>query len=161
MVKNNYTGTRNRYISRKTGKTFDLRSMLERRFIETIEKDNKVVTYDYESLDIPYRDNSNRLRTYKPDFIVIYANRTIEIIEVKPETFVMTEEVQLKKNGVETFLSIKYKDFKVSFRIVTDKDLDKIQKKPETKSIQVNVKKGRRRKKSSVTRHRDNGVKRA
>ena len=113
MLKNNYTGRRNSFVSKKTGKTFELRSMLERKYADFLEHDNKVLTYDYERISISYSDATGKVRSYTPDFLVIYLNKTVNLIEVKPKKFLDTDEVQYKKSGSEAFLKSVYKNFNI------------------------------------------------
>lgn len=158
MQKNNYSGRKNKFISKKTGKTFNLRSLLERKFVHLIEHDNRVLTYDYESLRIQYYTKEKEQRIYVPDFVIVYSDRTVKIVEIKPEVFVDTEEVQLKRIGVEAFLSSYYKNFKISFEIITEVDLKSVAKKePKIKEknelVIKGVKKRKSKKRSSVTRH--------
>jgi hypothetical protein len=159
MLKNNYSGRRNTFVSKKTGKTFKLRSLLERKFINLIEHDNRVLTYDYESLRIRYFTKNLEPKIYIPDFVVVYSDRTVKIVEVKPEVFVGTEEVQLKRIGVEEFLSVNYKNFKIKFEIITEIDLKGDRKKSINELVVKSVKKRKPKKRSSVSRHRNNGTK--
>lgn len=170
MLKNNYAGRKNSFISKKTGKTFELRSMLERKYADFLEHDNKVLTYDYERISISYSDSTGKIRSYTPDFLVIYLNKTVKIIEVKPKKFVDTDEVQYKKTGAEAFLKSVYKNFNISYEIVTEEDISNsyesvihrlIAEKEKTGVNIPNAKKKRRRSKVSLSGHRNNRVVRA
>lgn len=166
MVKNNYKGRSNSFYSKKIGKTIELRSLLERKYASIIESDRRVLTYDYESIIISYRTKTGELRNYNPDFLVVYIDKSIKIVEVKPSKFVDTEEVNCKKAGVEEFLKKMYPDNSVTYHIITEQDMDThrvIEAKVRERTIKSlepkDVKRRRRKKKVSVTRHRDNGTK--
>lgn len=58
------------------------RSSLELRFIEALEKDSDVDSFEYESIQVPYIDEYGTSRTYYPDFKVHYQDGTIKIIEI-------------------------------------------------------------------------------
>lgn len=170
MLKNNYTGRKNSFVSKKAGKTFELRSMLERRYADFLEHEKMVSTYDYERISISYVDTTGRVRSYTPDFLVIYVNSAVRLIEVKPKKFVDTDEVQCKKIGAEAFLKSVYKNFNIAYEIITEEDINRsyesvihrmIAEKEKTGVNIPNVKKKRRRSKVSLSGHRNNRVVRA
>ena len=92
MVKNKYSGKKNTFFSKKTNKKIELRSLLERRFAHILEESNSVISYQYETITIPYI-YEEKLRKYTPDFVTVYSDRTIMVTEVKPKFFIGTEEV--------------------------------------------------------------------
>ena len=115
MIKNNYSGRKNTFLSKKSGKKFLLKSILERRYANVIDNSPEVISFDYEPISIPYTDTDGKNRSYKPDFVYVTMYRTIYVVEVKPDIFVKTEEVQLKKKSAITFLSSLYSNFNIFY----------------------------------------------
>ena len=81
-----FAWSRGSYTSSKTGKTCHFRSSWERIFMEQLDKDDNVVTWEYEFDSIKYEFNGHNKR-YIPDFYVITSkdgNELRLLIEVKP-----------------------------------------------------------------------------
>lgn len=155
MVKNNYSGRKNVFKSKKTGKVFNLKSVLERRYASILDDKPEVISFDYETIPIPYRDTDGKTRTYKPDFIYVTIYKTVHIIEVKPHVFVNTEEVQIKKNAAISFISGFYSNFNISYEIISEEDISNMEYNSRV-SIPIkveakNVQRRRNKKKACVS----------
>lgn len=71
------------FESRKCGCTFYCRSSYERRYLEILERDAAVLSYDVEPFRIPYI-HEGCVRNYVPDVLVSRVDGSFELVEVKP-----------------------------------------------------------------------------
>lgn len=107
-------GTKRKRKSRyKTGFHFSLkcknpnnilqyRSGWEKTFAISLDSDPDVISYEYETLKIPYLKNINgKQRWYIPDFIVLYSNGLKVIVEIKNTSVVNNSTVQKKAKAAE------------------------------------------------------------
>lgn len=146
MVKNKYSGKKNTFFSKKTNKKIELRSLLERRFAHILEESNNVISYQYETITIPYI-YEEKLRKYTPDFVTVYSDRTIMVTEVKPKFFIGTEEVTVKKDAAVSFLKKHYPLFNIKYEIITEEMIKEIEAmngysvKKQKRKTRKNVKK--------------------
>jgi len=88
-------GTRNKkgwYTSTKTSKRHFFRSSWEEAVMKHLDSCDVVLTWDYESVRIPYLYSNNK-RWYVPDFLVTFWGGETEMWEVKPKEFHLTERV--------------------------------------------------------------------
>lgn len=71
--------------SPKCAKIFEYRSGWERVWAIDLDNDPNVVSYEYETIKIPYilNNKTGKIRYYIPDFIVTYINGAKIIYEVK------------------------------------------------------------------------------
>lgn len=82
------------------------RSSYELRVHRFLDTNEDVEFYDYEPFSIPYFDKDGKSKWYIPDFIVKYCNRTdLEIIEVKPNYLIGSEDVEFKSAGANILVS--------------------------------------------------------
>lgn len=70
------------YVSSKTGKTCNYRSSWEHQLMQLLDSDDRVDTWSYEPLSIPYVLDGTP-RRYVPDFLVVSGGCDF-LIEVKP-----------------------------------------------------------------------------
>lgn len=89
------TGT---YVSSKTGKAINYRSSWELEYAQLLDRDETVVTWQYEPFAIPYEYNGER-KQYLPDFLVSYDDDTKELVEVKPERLMITSQNEAKRKA--------------------------------------------------------------
>lgn len=121
--KSNYlTG---KHFSEKNKKEFTYRSSYELKFFFMLDLDNKVQSYEVESLKIPYIDNDGSKRNYIPDVIVLYKTGRIEVCEVKPNAMLDDITVKIKAQACKSYFNSLFKgsDIKYSYRFVTETDL--------------------------------------
>ena len=92
-----HTGT---YVSAKCKKPINFRSGWEQIVCEYFDQDSNVVEYFYEDLIIGYRTKPTqiKMKKYIVDFVVIYADGTKKLIEVKAENKV-NHPITLKKTA--------------------------------------------------------------
>lgn len=89
-------GTRNKkgwYTSTKSGKTYFFRSSWEEAVMHHLDSHEKIATWDYECIRIPYYYDDHK-RWYVPDFLVMFTDDKKQVWEVKPEEFLDTERVK-------------------------------------------------------------------
>lgn len=86
------------YVSLKTGQTCSYRSGWELGFLWHLDMSPDVLTFEYESMKIPYVSNSRtgKTRNYIPDFVVTYVDGNKFVIEIKPSRK-LTQVTVLKK----------------------------------------------------------------
>lgn len=79
-----FTGT---HYSEKCERPIKYKSSWELTACEYLDISDDVVSYEYETIVIPYitSPRSNRIRKYFPDLIIRYSNGTTKMIEIKPE----------------------------------------------------------------------------
>lgn len=83
------------YTSTKTGVEMYHRSSWELAFMKWLDADPRVVSYQYESIRIPYCFNGNK-RWYVPDFLVEWTGGVKYMYELKPKEFLDDERTQKK-----------------------------------------------------------------
>jgi hypothetical protein len=85
----------------KKGGSFRTRSSYETRYVEILEEDDNVVSFEYEPFEIEYEFDGIK-RIYNPDFLVIYNNHA-ELVEVKPLRFLDEERNPYKFMAAERY----------------------------------------------------------
>lgn len=80
-----------------------VKSSYEARMVRALDLHPLVVGFEYESIVIPYRDESGVLRKYYPDFVVFLIGGITEIWEIKPLAFVGESRNQLKMEALNQF----------------------------------------------------------
>jgi hypothetical protein len=93
------TGT---YLSAKTDKSQYFRSSWEETCMKWLDQNTDVISWEYESVRIPYYYNDNR-RWYIPDFVVTFSDGHREMWEIKPREFVGAEKVVLKTEAAQEY----------------------------------------------------------
>jgi hypothetical protein len=93
------------FFSQKNNKTFKSRSGWEFYYFQYLETNNEVVSYEYESIKIPYLSNkkTGKCRNYIPDLIVTYIDNSKSIIEIKPKRFLEKPQIKKKINAGKEF----------------------------------------------------------
>jgi hypothetical protein len=71
-----------KYVSKKSKKIYYYRSSWELLYMNVLDSDDAVLSWDYEPFSIPYSDGIKQ-RRYIPDFVVIKQNTKL-LVEVKP-----------------------------------------------------------------------------
>jgi len=74
------------------------RSGWEKIVCEMLDFDTNVLYYEYEPFKLQWCSNMKtcRIRTYIPDFLVVYCNGTKKLVEVKSNRFLNSKHVQKK-----------------------------------------------------------------
>jgi len=78
------------------------RSSWELKFMQWLDANDAVESWEYESVRIPYCYNEHK-RWYVPDFLVTYIDGTRRMYEIKPAEFVSTERAVLKEAAGRKF----------------------------------------------------------
>lgn len=109
------------YTSTKTGRTHEYRSGWEARYFAHLDADPSILTWDYESLRIPYVSNTKsiRMRTYIPDLLVERSDGTKALIEIKPARKV-DQAMNVKKFAAARFWCA---ERGMTFEVVTEVEL--------------------------------------
>ena len=113
-----HTGT---YVSKKTGKECNYRSSWELKYLEYLDANPDVKTYEYESFFIMYvgNRNSGKLRKYIPDFLVEYVDGTRKLVEIKPSRKLDQLRVTKKRHVAEQWC----KEHGAELEMVTEHEL--------------------------------------
>lgn len=81
------------------------------------------MNYIYEPFELYYNDVTGKRRIYRPDFMLLYADGSIEITEIKPKAMLKDFDVQSKARSCRLYIEENYKDIKIQYKFVTEKDL--------------------------------------
>lgn len=79
---------RGKYVSTKMGVTMTYRSGWELVYFQYLDTISSVAKFYSESIKIPYVSNkkSGKTRNYIPDLLVVYADGSRKLIEIKPKS---------------------------------------------------------------------------
>lgn len=113
------------FLSEKINSYIPYRSSYELAYLELLEKDDSVISYQYETISIKYIDIYNKERTYIPDFIVLYNDGRVVISEIKPEAMLSDYNVQAKKKATIKYINDNFKDSLISYEFITENTLFK------------------------------------
>jgi hypothetical protein len=116
MTKNSILGKKGSFYSIKNKRKFFYRSSWEMKYMKYLEDCPDILTYQYESLRLPYFYRNKR-RWYIPDFVV--GNK---IIEIKPKYFVNRRRNLAKFAIARIYCAAN----NMSFEIITEEELKKI-----------------------------------
>lgn len=111
------------FYSQKNEENFPYKSSYELAYLNLIEKDNAVVKYIYEPFELYYIDVNGKQRIYRPDFMLLYDCGKIEIAEIKPKAMLKDFDVQSKARSCRLYIEENYRNIKISYKFVTEKDL--------------------------------------
>jgi hypothetical protein len=110
--------------SPKCNRLFKYRSGWERSVAEFLDLSDDVISYQYESLEIPYL-LKEKVHKYLPDFIVYYNNRPQPvIIEIKRQDKLGTLKVMAKTKAAKQWAE----ENNYNYQIWTDKMIEAIRK---------------------------------
>jgi len=86
-----------------------------------LDGNEKVVSYSYESIKIPYVSNkkTGKVRNYLPDFFINWEDGNSEVVEIKPKKKLAGALVQKKVLAGEAWCNAN----KMSWRVVTEESL--------------------------------------
>lgn len=121
IVAGEYSGWFDRgYISTtKGGGRVHYKSSWEKKLIEKLEADNRVLSFQYEPMSIPYTLDGHK-RHYVPDFLVLYYDLRQVMYEVKPSCFVDAKINVAKFQAANDWC----KHAGWEFRVLTEKEGD-------------------------------------
>lgn len=111
------------FESAKNKMKFPYRSSYELAYLHQLESDDQVVQYIYEPFEVPYTDIDNRKRMYRPDFMILYADGSMKISEVKPSIMLKDYDVQSKARHCREFIKTTFIDVNIEYTFITEKDL--------------------------------------
>lgn len=106
------------FESAKCGKTFYCRSSYERRYLELLESDPDVTSYEVEPIAIPYVFDG-RIRNYIPDVLVTRVSCGQQLVEVKPTALTETVQNVTKADAARVWC----KQNGINFLVVSESDL--------------------------------------
>ena len=111
------------YYSKKNDFTFPYRSSYELAYLYQLEKDDTVLQYIYEPFELYYTDSELKQRIYRPDFMILFTDGSMSINEVKPTIMLKDYDVQAKARATRMYIKENYKNMKVTYNFITEKEL--------------------------------------
>lgn len=111
------------FYSKKNDETYPYKSSYELAFLHQLEVNVEVLNFLYEPFELYYNDVTGKQRIYRPDFMVLYRDSSIEITEIKPYAMLRDFDVQSKARSCKQYLLENYKDVNISYKFITEKDL--------------------------------------
>jgi hypothetical protein len=90
------------YISTKTGKICNYRSSWELDLMKKLDTDDRVVSWNYEPLSIPYT-HEGKSKRYLPDFHIVSSTGKDYLVEVKPPNLSLTVMNTAKREAAQVF----------------------------------------------------------
>lgn len=108
------------YTSTKTGKVCKYRSGWELKYFEYLDSDENVISWESESIQIPYISNkkTGRIRKYIPD-VLVRRKSGITLEEIKPSNKLGKRLVARKiRAGIEWAT-----DNQIEFKVITEVEL--------------------------------------
>jgi len=108
------------HVSTKTGQECKYRSGWELLYMQYLDVDPNVISYEYEKMFIPYLSNkkTGKLRKYYPDFYVVRKDGNF-LIEIKPSKRVSQAKVKKKLDAALIWCS----EHSVTLEIITEREL--------------------------------------
>jgi hypothetical protein len=100
------------------GRMVDFESLIERDFIYLLDFEKHIAAFTAQPCVIPYQ-HEGKAHTYTPDFHFVRTDRSMAIVECKPEAFVNTEKNQRKFAAGRQWCA----ERACHFFVVTDKHL--------------------------------------
>ncbi len=116
------------FFSEKNQEDFEYKSSYELAYLKKIEEDIEVIKYIYEPFDLYYTDSYGKQRIYRPDFMVLFSNGSIQISEVKPKVMLRDFDVQAKAKACGVYIKENFKDIDINYKFITETDLFKSDK---------------------------------
>lgn len=108
------------HISLKCKQPVNYRSGWERALCQYLDANNEVVEYWYESVKIPYLSpKAKKPRFYIPDFLVLFSDGTLKMIEVKRENQLSNIWVKAKAEAATRWCGLQ--NPKIVYEFCTDK----------------------------------------
>lgn len=114
-----------RYYSEKNKRYITYRSSYELRFFHLLEEDDKVISYEVETVKIPYKDFDGKYKNYIPDVMFVDTKGNITVCEIKPEAMLDNGVVKRKAQACQFYFKqlLKDSEFSYQYRFVTEKEL--------------------------------------
>jgi hypothetical protein len=80
------------------------RSSWEQKFMEALDADDTVLSYEAEPMAIPYyQTEDSKLHRYFPDLVVTFTDQTKKLVEIKPHCFLEDQTNLDKWNAAKAF----------------------------------------------------------
>jgi len=105
-------------FSNKNNREIYYRSSWELKYFKHIEENNEILSYEVETIAIPYILNKEQ-RYYIPDILIYYKDRK-ELVEIKPYSLTKYEINKLKFEAAYKYSAKN----NMVFRVITEKDFD-------------------------------------
>lgn len=95
-----------------------VKSSYESKYVDILDSDPSVASFKYEPIRIKY-SHDNLIKNYTPDFLVVFADGRIELVEIKPAKMIFLAKNQAKFEAAMSYA----KDNSMEFRVVTEDGL--------------------------------------
>jgi hypothetical protein len=111
------------FYSKKNDETFKYRSSYELAFFHQLEADSNVVNYMYEPFEVAYIDFHKQERNYRPDLLILNADGSVIVAEIKPSAMLGDFDVQAKATAARKYIQNNYKDYRIEYKFITEKHI--------------------------------------
>ena len=91
------------YDSSKMSKKIRYRSGYELKVYEYLDKEESVTAYFAEPFKLPYNYSKRTVRNYIPDLLIVYADKTVKLVEIKPKYKTTTKTNLAKFKSAEEY----------------------------------------------------------
>lgn len=120
VEKNSSKYNQGKFYSKKNNKEFIFRSTYELGYFHILEQDPNVMSYIVEPFEISYFFEGHK-RNYWPDIMILYADGSMKIVEIKPSEHLKFRKVRAKAAAARKFVAKHFKNAEYVF--VTEKDI--------------------------------------
>jgi hypothetical protein len=110
-----------KFYSKKNEQEFEYKSSYELAFFHQLESNEEVLNYMYEPFEVPYIDFYKKSRNYRPDLLILYADGSVVVAEIKPTAMLADYDVQAKAKAARHYIQLHYKDIKIEYKFITEK----------------------------------------
>jgi hypothetical protein len=119
------------YYSLKINKNINYKSSWEKQVIQFLDKDEKVISFSYEPIRVPYLFEIKR--HYIPDLLITYKDGNQKLIEIKPSYYVDAEINQAKFKAAQEYCDSKG----ILFEVWTEKTINNLFTEESTNDLQI------------------------
>ena len=108
------------FYSKKNNASYTYRSSYELMCFIKLEQNPDVIQYLSETMSIPYIDSKGLTRKYIPDLLVLFADGSMCIWEIKPLDMLKDADVKAKAAACKKHLRDTYKERNIKYEFITD-----------------------------------------
>lgn len=113
------------FYSKKNNASYTYRSSYELMCFIKLEQNPDVIQYLSETMSIPYIDSKGLTRKYIPDLLVLFADGSMCIWEIKPLAMLKDADVKAKAAACKKHLRDAYKERNIKYEFITENKLFK------------------------------------
>ena len=113
------------FYSKKNNASYTYRSSYELMCFIKLEQNPDVIQYLSETMSIPYIDSKGLTRKYIPDLLVLFADGSMCIWEIKPLAMLKDADVKAKAAACKKHLRDTYKERNIKYEFITENKLFK------------------------------------